>query len=122
MQLIRGNRARRQGGLLIRRWICRSARDRLPQAREFLGERGADRIQRAVAGKRERELKSFVGYYLQNAPKVVAEVGYVALPERAYALGRERVDRQRTGSMFREGDSVGVSIEALLAREQSEKK
>jgi len=63
------------------------------------------------------EVSSFVRFYLENARHLVGEVGYIPLPERAYTLGRERVDARRTGSMFGgRGSQVGVSIESLLER------
>jgi phosphate transport system substrate-binding protein len=67
------------------------------------------------------EVASFVRFYLENAPRLVSEVGYIPLPERAYALASKRVDARRTGSLFGgKGSQVGVSIEALLEREQAE--
>lgn len=67
------------------------------------------------------EVASFVEFYLQSAPELVAEVGYIPLPEKAYALARGRVQARRTGSLFADGGSqVGVSIEALLERESTE--
>jgi phosphate transport system substrate-binding protein len=62
---------------------------------------------------------SFVRFYLESAARLVREVGYIPLPDRAYELGRQRVDARRTGSLFGgKGSQVGVSIEALLEREQ----
>jgi phosphate transport system substrate-binding protein len=64
---------------------------------------------------------SFVRFYLENAPKLVPEVGYIPLPERAYTLLLERASVRKTGSIFGgKGSQVGVSIEQLLAREQQE--
>ncbi len=64
------------------------------------------------------EVQAFVDYYLTHAPKLVAEVGYIALPERAYPLAKQRVANKKTGSMFGgKGSQVGVSIEDMLARE-----
>ena len=65
------------------------------------------------------EVASFVRFYLKSTPELAAEVGYVPLPERAYTLGQQRVDARRTGSLFGgRGSQVGVSIEALLEKEQ----
>jgi phosphate transport system substrate-binding protein len=65
------------------------------------------------------EVASFVRFYLESAARLVREVGYIPLPDRAYELGRQRVDARRTGSLFGgKGSQVGVSIEALLEREQ----
>jgi phosphate transport system substrate-binding protein len=64
------------------------------------------------------DVASFVRFYLESAPGLVREVGYVPLPEQAYVLARERVEARRTGSMFEGGSQVGLSIEALLQREE----
>jgi len=64
------------------------------------------------------EVTSFVRFYLQNAPRLTAEVGYIALPPRAYQLAQARADNRRVGSVFAgQGSQVGVSIEQLLSRE-----
>lgn len=60
----------------------------------------------------------FIAFYLGNAERLTKEVHYIPLPTRAYDLARERVKKRVTGSMFGgKGSQVGVSIEALLARE-----
>jgi len=67
------------------------------------------------------EVSDFVKFYLANAPTLVAEVGYIPLPDRAYPLAQGRVDARKTGSMFGgKGSQVGVSIDQLLEREQAE--
>ena len=64
------------------------------------------------------EVAEFVRFYLANGPKLVREVGYIPLPERAYKLAQARVDARKTGSVFGgKGAQVGVSIEDLLAAE-----
>jgi phosphate transport system substrate-binding protein len=64
------------------------------------------------------EVTEFLAFYLANAAKLVREVGYIALPDRAYILAKERLDARHTGSLFGgRGSQVGVSIEALLAKE-----
>jgi len=48
----------------------------------------------------------------------VGEVGYIPLPERAYALAGQRLERRLPGSVFGgSGSRVGVTVEALLAAE-----
>lgn len=57
----------------------------------------------------------FVEYYLENAPELTAEVGYIPLPSGAYQAAKQRVEERVTGSMFGEdGSTVGVSIEEVL--------
>lgn len=64
------------------------------------------------------EIDAFMEFYLQNAPKLVSEVGYIPLPERAYSLASQRFERRTTGSVFGGGGSrVGVTVESLLAAE-----
>ncbi len=65
------------------------------------------------------EVQRFVTFYLEQAAKLVGEVGYVPLPANAYTLAKTRVNGRKTGSLFEGGGSqVGVSIEALLARSE----
>ena len=73
------------------------------------------------ASKKSMERKpvaDFVKFYLADAPKLVKEVGYIPLPQRAYELAQQRADQRVTGSVFGgKGSQVGVSIETLLAQE-----
>jgi phosphate transport system substrate-binding protein len=73
-------------------------------------------VSKAAAGR--AEVVSFVDFYLQHGPKLVSEVGYIPLPERAYDLARRRFSNRVLGSIFGgSGSTVGVSVEALLAAE-----
>ncbi len=64
------------------------------------------------------EVAAFVRFYLANAPALVREVGYIPLPDRAYQLAQQRVDKRITGSLFAgKGSKVGVKIEDLLSQE-----
>jgi len=61
------------------------------------------------------EVREFVKFYLQNAPTLAAEVGYVGLPERAYELGWQRFESGKTGSIFNTDKArSGLSIVELL--------
>jgi phosphate transport system substrate-binding protein len=63
-------------------------------------------------------IKAFVQYYLQNAQKLVREVGYIPFPPDAYKLVEARYDKGVTGSLFEgKGSQVGVTIGELLKRE-----
>lgn len=64
------------------------------------------------------EVKEFVEFYLKNAPKLVREVRYIPLPQRAYKLAIERLSKKKTGSMFGGKPEVGMKIEDLLRLEQ----
>jgi phosphate transport system substrate-binding protein len=63
-------------------------------------------------------VKSFVTFYLEKAPELVREVGYIALPAEAYKLARARFDKRVTASLFGgKGSQVGVTIVDLLKKE-----
>ncbi|NPA80506.1 MAG: protein sphX, partial [Thermotogae bacterium] len=63
-------------------------------------------------------VRKFVHYYLDHVKDLVREVGYVELPDEAYALAKERIERGITGSVFGgEGAKVGVKITDLLKLE-----
>lgn len=75
-------------------------------------------VSRQAADERE-EVRAFVEFYLQNAPHLVPEVGYIPLPSRAYDLVRRRFESRTVGSAYGgEGARVGVTVEQLLAAEQ----
>jgi phosphate transport system substrate-binding protein len=72
----------------------------------YVADRSADR----------EDIKAFVHFYLDNAPILVGDVGYVALPEKAYQLARQRFDQKITGSVFADKETtVGLKLEDLLA-------
>jgi phosphate transport system substrate-binding protein len=60
------------------------------------------------------EVGAFVDFYLQNAPALVAEVGYVALPDAVYALAARRFQARVAGTVYGEG-SKGKSLAELFA-------
>ena len=63
------------------------------------------------------EVKEFVEFYLKNAPALVKEVKYVALPAKAYTLGLEHLQKGKIGTVFGGEAEVGVKIDDLLKRE-----
>lgn len=65
------------------------------------------------------EVQDFVKSYLgEEGRGLVAEVGYVALPDKAYELALGRFEKRTTGSVFGgHGSKVGVTIEELLSKE-----
>lgn len=63
----------------------------------------------------------FVDFFLdvERAPELVREVGYVPLPDRAYALAERNFDRRILGSAFgAEGSQVGMTLDDVLEAEQ----
>ncbi|MGD2136445.1 MAG: PstS family phosphate ABC transporter substrate-binding protein [Gemmatimonadales bacterium] len=59
------------------------------------------------------EVQAFVRFYLENAPTLVSEVGYVPLPDRVYELALERFEAGVTGSVFATA-APGQDIVTLL--------
>jgi phosphate transport system substrate-binding protein len=64
------------------------------------------------------EAHNFVHFMLTRAGPLVAEVGYIPLPDPLYQLVWERVASRRTGTLFGHGSQVGVSLEALFREER----
>ena len=63
------------------------------------------------------EVRQFVDFYNSNAPTLAAEVKYVPLPAKAYQANAEHLNRKKLGTVFGGEAEVGVTIEALIARE-----
>jgi len=72
-------------------------------------------VKKSVAGT--PMVQAFVKFYLQNAAKLVKEVGYIPFPAEAYAMVQHRFDAGTTGSLFGQGSQVGMTITQLLAKE-----
>jgi phosphate transport system substrate-binding protein len=70
----------------------------------------------AKAAERE-DVKEFVNYYLDNAPKYVAEVKYVPLPTKVYQIASKHFKDLKLGTVFGGKEAVGLRIEELLERE-----
>jgi len=60
------------------------------------------------------EVAEFVRYYLTEGTPLVAEVGYVELPQEIYDLALARVENRVTGTMYGEG-SEGKTLLELMA-------
>lgn len=63
------------------------------------------------------EVKEFIAFYLGEGADLVKEVGYVPLPPQAYKLALQHFSGGKLGTVFGGIPEVGVTIEALLARE-----
>lgn len=69
------------------------------------------------AAQRE-DVKAFIKFYMENAPKLAAETGAVPLPAEVYTLCLERFNKGVTGSMFTDKSDVGVNMADLLKMEK----
>lgn len=66
----------------------------------------------------KQEVQRFVSFYMKKGAELSKEVGYIALPEKAYTLGLSRFEKRVTGSVFgSNGAAIGVKIEDLLQKE-----
>ena len=63
------------------------------------------------------EVKEFVEYYMKNGAKLAREVKYVPLPDSAYRVALEHLQKGKKGTVFGGVAEVGVTIEELLKRE-----
>jgi phosphate transport system substrate-binding protein len=64
------------------------------------------------------EVHKFVDFYLKNAEKLAREVGYVGLGGEIYSLVGARYAKKTLGSAFAGKNTVGVTLDQLLAAEQ----
>ncbi len=65
-------------------------------------------------------VRAFVETYLDRAPELVSDVGYIPLGREAYALVKQRFVERKTGTLFATSSQVGMTIAQLLARERSD--
>jgi len=72
----------------------------------------------SVAAAQKEYIQKFVEFYLENAPGLVEEVGYIPLPDEAYDAALARFQDRVKGSVFAGGSKVGVSITDLLRMEK----
>ena len=63
------------------------------------------------------EVREYVEFYLKNAPSLVKQVKYVALPQSAYTVALEHVKKGKVGTVFGGEPEVGIKIDDLLKRE-----
>ena len=61
------------------------------------------------------EVKAFMNFILGNARRIVEhpKVNYVALPDELYSLGKQRLERGRTGSAMAAGKGESLDLEEL---------
>lgn len=65
---------------------------------------------------RRPQVQRFVQHYITNAATLARQVGYVPLPDAAYATFAERARERQTGTAFGGHQEVGANIEDVIAR------
>jgi phosphate transport system substrate-binding protein len=63
------------------------------------------------------EVKEFVEYYMKHGAKLAKEVKYVPLPDSAYTVGLDHLQKGKKGTVFGGTPEVGVTIDELMKRE-----
>ena len=71
----------------------------------------------AAAARENEALVRFTEFYLENAPEVVSEVGYVPLPEEAYQINEVTFYRGEVGTVFDGQSQFNVTIPELLRKQ-----
>lgn len=62
-------------------------------------------------------IQDFIKFYIDNAPKLVKEIGYVSLQDEIYQLAYKRFVKGKQGSMFANQSTVSVNLIKLLQAE-----
>jgi phosphate transport system substrate-binding protein len=62
------------------------------------------------------EVKEFVSFYLKNVGKLAAQVKYMPLPDKAYAMAQDRFAKVQLGTGFGGVPEVGLPVEDILKR------
>jgi phosphate transport system substrate-binding protein len=70
----------------------------------------------ATAAAFKPEVKAFINFYLEQAPTLVTEVKYVALPAEDYAAVKAHFKAMKPGTGFNGTPEVGIKISDLLGR------
>ena len=71
----------------------------------------------AAAARENDALVRFTEFYLENAPNVISEVGYVPLPEEAYQIKEVTFYRGEVGTVFDGQSQFNVTIPELLRKQ-----
>jgi len=69
-----------------------------------------------AAALRRPQVQQFVQYYINNAARYSAQVGYIPLPANAYQTYLARAQRRQQGTAFGGRAVIGASIDEVLAR------
>ncbi len=67
-----------------------------------------------VASAKNIVVRDFIKFYIEHAPQLVKEVGYVPLPAAVYQLAYQRLLTNNQGSMFEKTTTVGADLEKLM--------
>jgi phosphate transport system substrate-binding protein len=61
-------------------------------------------------------MKKFVEFYIKYAAELSKEVGYIPLSSKEYAAIKNHVKTLQTGTAFKNGPKIGLSVQEILTR------
>lgn len=67
---------------------------------------------------KQRSLYQFGDFYLEKAPKISSNVGYVPLPEEAYKIGNVHLHQGKVGTVFGGKSEFDLTIRQLLRKQK----
>ena len=62
-------------------------------------------------------MRQFIDFYLEQAPELVTEVGYVPLPAEAYNIDKVTFHRGEVGTVFEGQSQFNLTIPELLRKQ-----
>ncbi len=71
----------------------------------------------AASAQKNKALRQFIDFYLAQAPELVAEVGYVPLPEEAYHIDKVTFHKGEVGTVFEGQSQFNLTIPELLRKQ-----
>ena len=71
----------------------------------------------AASAQNNQALRQFIDFYLAQAPELVAEVGYVPLPEEAYHIDKVTFHKGEVGTVFEGQSQFNLTIPELLRKQ-----
>ena len=71
----------------------------------------------AASAQKNKSLREFIDFYLDQAPELVTEVGYVPLPEEAYHINKVTFHKGEVGTVFEGRSQFNLTIPELLRRQ-----
>ncbi len=64
----------------------------------------------------KREVREFVEFYLKHGAALATQVKYLPLPDEAYRMGLERLEKNQLGTAFGGHPEVGLPVREILKR------
>ncbi|WP_193198093.1 PstS family phosphate ABC transporter substrate-binding protein [Nostoc sp. MG11] len=69
------------------------------------------------SAQKKRQVKEFVNFYIEKAPKIVSSVGYVPLPSEGYYLDNVHFYNGKVGTVFEGEAQLNLTLGELLRKQ-----